>query len=174
MANEKREFLRIPTRIKGHARHLESDAEMPLYREAPSSGPGVFGADSKEGLSDSLFALLSTINAKLDMLISVQSRESLENDFPIALDVIEISGAGLRFLSNDDIAQGANVEVVLILNQFPLRLAGAIGKIIRQGDEHGRKVYALDFTKIRERDLENIVQFVFQSQRDEIRGKKWS
>jgi hypothetical protein len=174
MANEKREFLRIPTRIKGHARFLESDAEMPLYREAPTAGPGVFGADSKEGLSDSLFALLSTINAKLDMLISVQSRESLEDDFPIGIDVIEISGAGLRFLCNEELSQSANVEVVLVLNQFPLRLAGAIGKVIRQGEESGRKVYALDFTKIRERDLEGIVQFVFQSQRDEIRGKKWS
>ena len=34
-------------------------------------------------------------------------------------------------------------------------------------------VYALDFTRIRERDLEHIVQFVFQSQRDDLRGNKW-
>ena len=53
-------------------------------------------------------------------------------------------------------------------------MAGAIGRILRQDDDQdGRAVYALDFTRIRERDLESIVQFVFQSQRDDLRGKKW-
>ncbi len=174
MSEEKREFLRIPTRIKGHARLLASESELPLFREAPSAGPGLFGADSKEGLSDSLFNLLSTINAKLDMIISFQSRESLETDFPLSLDVIEISGAGLRFHCAEELSQNQMIEAVLVLNQFPLRMAGAIGRILRQVDHGGRVVYALDFTNIRERDLESIVQFVFQSQRDEIRGKKWS
>ena len=54
-----------------------------------------------------------------------------------------------------------------------MRLAGAMGRIIRREEIDGRIVYALDFTRIRERDLESIVQFVFQSQRDDLRGKKW-
>ena len=54
-----------------------------------------------------------------------------------------------------------------------MRLAGAMGRIIRCDDVDGTMVYALDFTRIRERDLESIVQFVFQSQRDDLRGKKW-
>jgi c-di-GMP-binding flagellar brake protein YcgR len=67
-----------------------------------------------------------------------------------------------------------DLEVVLMLSQFPLRMAGAIGRVIRAEPDQGRTLYALDFTRIRERDLETIVQFVFQSQRDELREKKWS
>ena len=60
-----------------------------------------------------------------------------------------------------------------MLSRFPLRMAGAMGRILRLEEQDGLLVHALDFTRIRERDLENIVQFVFQSQRDDLRGKKW-
>ncbi len=172
MSDEKRTFLRIAAHVKGHARFLESTDEPPLFREAPASGNGPITIEA-EGVSDGLLALLSTINAKLDMLISMQSRENLTDDFPIRVDATEISGAGLRFHADRELEEGAAMEVVLVLNQFPLRMAGAVGRVLRQHQSDGRTAYVMDFNRIRERDLETIVQFVFQTQRDEIRGKKW-
>jgi len=174
--NEKRTFLRIPTRIGGFARKLDTEAEQPIFREAPLhgvSGPGAFDARDAS-IPEGLYTLLSSLNAKLDMLIGMLGRDQISTDFPITLEVVEISGAGLRFFASQELALETAMEVVLMLSQFPLRMAGAIGTVLRAEPVEGKPLYALDFTRIRERDLETIVQFVFQSQRDALREKKWS
>jgi hypothetical protein len=171
---EKRSYMRIPTRLRGHLRLLPSGEEMPLYRESPPMGSTVCSVDPRDtGMSEPLAAMLCTINSKLDMLLSMQNRDLLEADFPVPMDIIEISGAGVRFSTPEALILEQPVEAVILLSRFPMRLAGAIGRIIRCDDVDGTMVYALDFTRIRERDLESIVQFVFQSQRDDLRGKKW-
>jgi hypothetical protein len=171
---EKRTYLRIPTRLHGHLRLLSDPEELALFREHPPMGTGIcLGEVRDAGMSEALYSLLCTINSKLDMLLSMQSRDQIEADFPVAMDIIEISGAGVRFACSDELPIGQPVETVVVLSRFPLRLASAIGRIIRQDSQDDQPVYALDFTRIRERDLETIVQFVFQSQRDELRVKKW-
>ena len=171
---EKRSYMRIPTRLRGHLRLLPGPEDMPLYRETPPMGSTAIILDPREtGMSEPLYAMLSTINTKLDMLLSMQNRDLLEADFPVPMDIVEISGAGVRFLSLTELPLEQPVEAVLILSRFPLRMAGAIGQLVRCEEADGAYTYAIDFTRIRERDLESIVQFVFQSQRDDLRGKKW-
>ena len=171
---EKRTYMRIPTRLRGHLRLVPVADEMPLFRETPPMGATPCALDPRDpGISEPLFSLLCTINSKLDMLIAMQNRDVLETDFPVPMDITEISGAGVRFSSNQELSLGQHVEAVIVLARFPMRLAGAMGSIIRRDETDGSVVYALDFTRIRERDLESIVQFVFQSQRDDLRGKKW-
>ena len=170
---EKRAFMRIPTRLRGYLRLLADPEEMPLFRETPPMGSNGLIDSRDPGMSEPLYALLATINAKLDMLLSMHSREQIENDFPVPMDIIEISGAGVRFTTTAPLPVEQHVEAVMVLSRFPLRMAGAIGRILRQESQETDTVYALDFTRIRERDLEHIVQFVFQSQRDDLRGNKW-
>ncbi len=171
---EKRAFMRIPTRLTGHLRLLPHPDDMQVFRETPLLGSGTCALDPREaGVSEGLYAMLCSINAKLDMLLSMQSRDQLETDFPVAMNIIDISGAGVRFTSPEPVAVDQYVEAVIVLSRFPLRMAGAVGRILRQDTIEDQPVYALDFTRIRERDLESIVQFVFQSQRDDLRGKKW-
>jgi hypothetical protein len=170
---EKRAFMRIPTRIRGHLRLLADPEEIQVFRETPPMGSGPCPSEIREGMSESLFTLLCAINDKLDMLLSMSSRDLLENDFPVPMDIIEISGAGVRFSTPGPLPLDQYVEAVIVLSRFPLRVAGAVGKLIRQDHQDDTVVHALDFTRIRERDLESIVQFVFQSQRDDLRGKKW-
>ncbi|WP_300157923.1 PilZ domain-containing protein [Solidesulfovibrio sp.] len=173
---EKRAFMRIPTRLTGRLRLLPGPDDMQVYRETPYPGSqGLCPHDAREaGMSEGLFSLLCSINTKLDMLLSMQSRDELSADFPVAVSIVEISGAGIRFTTSTELALEQYVETVIDLSRFPLRMAGAVGRIIRQEvREDGSTEYALDFTRIRERDLESIVQFVFQSQRDDLRGKKW-
>ncbi len=174
---EKRTFMRIPTRLGGRLRLLADGDELQIFRETPFFGAssGMCAHEAHEaGMSEGLYAFLCSLDAKLDMLLSMQHRDELETDFPVAIQVLEISGAGVRFTTEESLAIEQPVEAVLMLSRFPLRMAGAVGRIIRQDlREDGLTEYALDFTRIRERDLESIVQFVFQSQRDELRGKKW-
>ncbi len=61
------------------------------------------------------------------------------------------------------------MEIVAEIEQIPLRLAGAKGRV-----KAGKKdnYWVMKFEKIREHDLESIIQFVFSEQREIIRTKK--
>ena len=124
---------------------------------------------------NALAEFLGAINDKLDMIISMFSQENLLEDFPVEAEVVEISGAGMRFMSSTDIEPEQHVEIVMMLSRMPLRMAGAIGRITRvEETASDETLYGLDFTTIRDADLETVVQFVFQEQRARIREQKWN
>ena len=174
MGEEQRTYLRIPTKLHGRMRLVSSDKELQLFREAPITSTSVTAMELKSaGLNEALVNALLAIDRKLDLLIGIHTQDSLLDDFPQTIEVVEISGAGVKMTSTDPLAVGQLVEVVITMTQLPVRMAGAIGRIIRDEMLDGVRVWALDFTKIRDRDLETIVQFVFQTQRDELRVKKW-
>jgi c-di-GMP-binding flagellar brake protein YcgR len=112
--------------------------------------------------------MLSGINHKLDLILSTISQDMLVKDFPLRLEITEISGAGVLFSTNENIEIGDHLEMVLILSQFPLRLASVCGTVQRQEN----LLFAFNFIQIRENDRETIVQFVFQEQREQIRESK--
>ncbi|GFK94238.1 hypothetical protein NNJEOMEG_02080 [Fundidesulfovibrio magnetotacticus] len=176
MAEEQRTYLRIPTNLRGRLRLLSTGTELPLFREAPIANLSVSAHELKSsGLSEALVNTLMAMDRKLDLIIGIHAQDSLQADFPCPVDAVEISGAGVKVASAEPLhlKTGQHVEVVLTLTQLPVRMAGAIAQVVREEEVDGRTIWALDFTKIRDRDLETIVQFVFQTQRDELRLKKW-
>jgi len=174
MNEEKREFIRVPVNIKGYLRELAYPDEVQLFREGPASALDSIGIDlASANLSEPMLRVLASINAKLDLLLSIQGQQRLLADFPLHVDVFEISGAGARLFSAKPLTIGKDIEIVFLLMHTPLRLAGAIGSVVREEAFHDRQAWVVDFTRIRERDLEFIVQAVLQAQRDEIHGHKW-
>lgn len=174
MDEEQRTFLRIPTNLHGRMRFLSSGKELQLFREAPITSTSVSSMDLKAaGVNEALISALQAMDRKLDMLIGIHSQDSLQEDFPHLLEVVEISGAGVKIACAYPLTIGLYVEVVITMTQLPVRLAGALARVVREETFDGRQIWALDFTRIRDRDLETIVQFVFQTQRDELRVKKW-
>jgi len=174
MSEEKREFIRVPINIKAYIRELAYPDEVQLFHEGPVSALDSIGIDlASANLSEPMLRVLASINAKLDLLLSIQGQQRLLADFPVHVDVFEISGAGAKVFSPKPLTIGKDIEIVFMLMHTPLRLAGAIGTVVREEAFHGRPAWVIDFTRIRERDLEFIVQAVLQSQRDEIHGHKW-
>lgn len=175
MEEQHRSFLRIPTRLRGRMRLLANENEQQLFREAPITHVSVVAAELKNaGLGEALVNALLSIERKLDLLIGLNSQDNLQADFPHPIDVFEISGAGIKMATDRELAVGQHLEVVLVLTQLPVRMASGIAAVVRREASDGRDLWALDFTRIRDRDLESIVQFVFQAERDELREKKWT
>lgn len=171
---EQRTYLRIPANLHGRMRLVASEREMQLFREAPITSLTVSAMELKSGgMSEGLVNALMAMDRKLDMIIGLHSQDSLQGDFPYPVEITEISGAGVKLACAEPLPLGGLIEIVIVLTQLPVRMAGAIGQVIREEHIDGRQVWAVDFTKIRDRDLETIVQFVFQTQRDELRVKKW-
>lgn len=169
MEQEQRTYSRVAARLKGLACRAESADTPPRFRTAPrrdGSAPPMITAGLPEGLMDFLLEM----DAKLDQILVGQRQDQLRQDYPLDLDIQEISGAGVRFSCAEPLAEDQVLELVMVLNQYPLRLAAAVGRV--RGEEGGLRRF--EFTFIREHDLEAIVQFVFQEQREEIRNRKWA
>lgn len=169
---EKRTFSRVVTRVSAKFR----------FTDAPDALPEVFDLAPEGGVEDNVFAgsklpealtvFLKGIDAKLDAVLSMLQEDRLAADFPHELDVVEISGNGLKGKSDIAIPIGSHLEVVLVLSRLPFRTASAVGRVVRSDDDAGNAYTVLEFTRIRETDLEHIVGFVFKEERERIRESK--
>lgn len=176
MSDQKRNYSRIETVLPGRLRLLAPGEERSLYHGCPGSDlPQAQGRPKGAGLPETMLDFLETINTKLDMLLSIANQDHLQNNFPVAVDIVEISGAGLIFSADREFHLGDRVELVMFLSQVPLRIAGAIGRIDRSDEVNAKPAWVVDFTSIRESEREVIVRYVFQQQREQIReSKQWT
>ncbi|TVM35154.1 PilZ domain-containing protein [Oceanidesulfovibrio marinus] len=172
---DRRTFSRVSTRIDALIRRIESPDAPQLFHETlllPDARNIFVGSNVPKEIGEFLLAL----DAKLDTLVSMASRDRLEQDFPIPADVYEVSGNGIRFHTTHDFRPGDHVEVVLFLSRMPLRLTSAVGVVLDKRAASSRDElspqWALKFTRIREQDLEAVVQFVFQQERRTIRERR--
>ncbi|MDC0335555.1 PilZ domain-containing protein [Pseudodesulfovibrio sp.] len=171
MSEEKRTFSRVPIRLKGYARIMQSIESPPVF-----TGDTMCGESSSEDLfrnsklPDELTTFLAGMDRKIDQVLSLLNKESLENDFPIDIEIMELSAAGVKFRTKVEIETNAALEIVLLLNQLPMKMAGSKGRIL--GIEDDTKLYRFEFVDTRGSDMESIVQFVFQQQREQIRNSK--
>lgn len=172
--SDKGAFSRVSALVSCRLRRLPPGLERSLFHE---NAQGLAFSPQKLAnahLPEPLLEFLLNLDAKLDLLLSLASQRSMEQDFPLQGQVVEISAAGLSFTSPEAFKTGQKVEIVLALSHAPLRMAGALGEITRAEQVGAERRYELDFTSIRDRDREAIVQFVFQEERAKIRESKWS
>jgi|GEM_PF-583353 len=177
MAEEKRNYSRVRTSLEAWFRQLHDADAQPIFRE--NIAPADLTASLKaSGLTETASAFLQTMNSKLDAILGILSRDELLEDFPLKAEVYEIGGGGIRFQSTALFAAGEYLEAVLVLGKLPLRLASAIGRVGRDerpgtpGENGALRHWAFEFTRIREQDLDEVVRYVLQEERRQIREVK--
>lgn len=170
MSDEKRSFSRVPVRLKAHARTMQSIESTQLFTGDAICEESGRDALFNSKLPDDLANFLAQMDRKLDSILGLLNRESIKSDFPIDIEVLELSGAGIKFRTHETFPTDAPLEVVIQLSQLPLRMAGSKGRIL--GKETDTGLYRCEFVDARDSDMEAIVQFVFQQQREQIRNSK--
>ncbi|UZP68506.1 PilZ domain-containing protein [Desulfovibrio mangrovi] len=168
---EQRAYSRIRLFMKGRVRLLATESESPRFTgfslpEAPVDGKTLANAH----IPEALVSFLLDMDAKLNAVLAHLKQDRLQDDFPLWTEIYELSGAGIRCLDTGDLNVGDHVEIILFLSEFPLRVAGAMGRVLRkeQGND-GRPQCAIEFYRIHEDDLEKVVQHVFVEERRRIR-----
>ena len=114
---------------------------------------------------------LQLLNNKLDFIIEQIFLKERETP-PSRGDVIEISGSGLKFTSEELLQKGTLLMMNLILPgtfEFQLEL---ISEVLRSEDVAGGFVIAAKILEIREETRDEIIKVVLQKQRKEIRTGK--
>ncbi len=168
---EKRVFSRIRLFLRGRMRKLGSERELPRFTgfslpDSPVDRQTLANAHIPEALA----SFLLDVDAKLNAVLAHLKQDRLEDDFPLPVEIMELGGAGVRIRNEGIVQEGDRIELVLFLCEFPLRVAGAMGRVKRcETDPGGTPVCAVEFEHIRDDDLETIVQHVFVEERRRIR-----
>jgi len=121
-------------------------------------------------LPEELTTFLAEMDRKLDQVIGILSKDSVRSDFSIDIEIMEISGAGVKFRSSEQFQPNDPLEIILVLSQMPVQMAGSKGRILDKESDTG--LYRFEFVDMRGSDMETIVQFVFKQQREQIRNSK--
>ncbi len=173
-SNDKRSFARAAARVEAYLRPMRSPEAPPRYNDGlllPETSNVFVGSKLPREVTE----FLTAMDAKLNALVAMASRDRLAAEFPIHAETQEVSGGGVLVTPVEPEAfhtlrPGEPVEVVLFLSRFPLRVAGAVAEV--KPPERDDDALALEFTRIREEDLEAVIQFVFQQERRAIRERR--
>jgi len=169
-----RNFARVETALKGYLRLLPPGRFMPLFNCAQAGVQPQLSDLAQSGLPEAVMQFLRGMNEKLNTILSLLRLQSLQEDFPLAVLVHDISGAGIRFSAARDFELGQAVEVVIILGGQPQSLAGATGVVVRAEEHLGQQVWAMEFKEMRDSEREKIIQYVVAQQREQLRERRLS
>ncbi|MBN1477960.1 PilZ domain-containing protein [Candidatus Sumerlaeota bacterium] len=189
---ERRTHLRVDSSLL--FRHVElSEAEFTELSQRiisePLGGVQDTGDHDRSGTNDDSFErldlvlsnfhrMLRELSAKVDMLIAIQRGEEPEESRERSSRVINISGAGLAYESDEVPAVGTRLKMTFDLSFFPYVAIICLGEITRV-DHHpsppegtpSHLVY-VRFTHIREEDRDRIIRYVFKMQRRILRRRR--
>ncbi len=171
------QFISVPTLVKGMFRMVGDDA-LPRYcGTVRGQGSAVLHDAVALARQDTVMQFLLEMDRKLDAVLNLLQRESLEEGFPLRGYVIELSGSGLALESKVPLSTGDHMELLLLLEEYPQRIISVMGTVLGHRDdaprvESGARVYSVRYECLYEEDRELIIQFVFREERKRIRQRK--
>jgi len=127
---------------------------------------------------DPLEAFLLQLDAKLNYMIDLLSVNIQRKEYAHQALLIDISASGIHFLHSNEIKPGTPLEIGLALPAQPNSLMDVAAEVLRCDtyDKSGAGEYkyeiGLVLTDILPDDQENIIRYIFQKQREEIRHQK--
>ena len=105
----------------------------------------------------------------LPMKFALVSQKAKASDTPPMMDAVvrDLSGGGMRFVSNESLDPGDNIKCILILGREYIFV---VGNVLRRDDIGGENMpydheYRLIFAGILPDEQEKIVRYIFQEQR---------
>ena len=173
-SSHKDDYAHIDVYVSGRLRILPSPDDMPIFNGYAGENKQLTELLGKSKLPQELLLFLGSINDKLEHVIALLEERTLSDNFPIAIETLNLGGSEVQFkTANKTLKPGDKVEVVLPLSQMPLLVSGGIGVVEKKVHPVHGELWSLVFTRIREQDLENIIQFVFDQERKRIREIRW-
>jgi len=122
--------------------------------------------------------LLARIDQKLSILVGILAETSSRKSYTNHAEVVDISEFGLAFVHTMPIDKGTPIEVGLQLpmgeNTRIMDIAGTVVHV-KKSPEPGealKNIYGVEFFDIQGRDQNDIVQWIFSHQREQIRRRR--
>lgn len=173
-----RQYVAIPTLVTAMYRMVETD-ELQLCSPLFSTDGNVLRDEilSKSRLPDPAVRLLVEMDRKLDAVLGLMRRDELRKNFPHDARITLLGADVLRLECREPLAPGDHLELVMLLEEYPMNTASCIvgvEKRLPEAPVTGRNngVFAMSYSRLREADKESIIRYVFQEERRRIRQIK--
>lgn len=176
--SDRRRELRVPLPIQLWFNILESYDDYIRAPQAPSTGLEPPESVWDLGGNDELSRFLIHLDKKLDLVISLLSDSISRKDYQHKGQAVDVSESGFRLYSPINLAPGAVLEMGLALPSQPFRTMDILGEVVWEQSPNGfdsplaQKTVGVTFRDILEVDREEIVHYIFQKQREELRRRK--
>ena len=176
--SERREFLRIRCQLPFRWKPTDKDALIGLGEvQAPISETRLHLERLADEIKDkqlstallAIFERLNRLEDKVDRLMeSAQDSDMLAEDV-----IIELSGGGMRFLSQRRLRQGDIIDATLCFEQQntkrDVHLQARVLRIHPPNLGRSQPAVACQFITIHPRDREAIIRYIFRVQREMLR-----
>ncbi len=119
--------------------------------------------------------LLVSLNNKLDSLIRLLKKEKELEIEDLCLKEpthVNISGAGIRFISDQPIKKGSFLKLQICIPLFPSFVIPVLGQVIWSRKKENAHEIGVKFTAIHEDDRDALIHYIFIRQRRLIRKAK--
>jgi hypothetical protein len=116
---------------------------------------------------------MNLLNSKLDTLIRLLTLER-EGFYALPFECINIGGGGLRFLSQVKYEIGDTLEIRMILSLIHSAALYVYATVfsVSERNQDGNYDTAVQFIKMDDAIQDEIIRFVFEREREILRGKK--
>jgi c-di-GMP-binding flagellar brake protein YcgR len=174
---ERRKGLRasLPTQMLFNV--LDSPGEYIRGQDSTVKRLAAMDAEPLPQLTSASQVLLSRIDRKLSLILSIMAETSTRKNYMNQAMVQDISEFGLSFGHHSDFPIGSYLEIGLVLPYSDGRLMDIMGRVVRILDPSENltgdpQVYGFEFTDVLSSDQNEIVQWIFTKQREEIRRRR--
>jgi hypothetical protein len=167
--DERREYLRVPARLRIRERVIESD-EICALRHEIEMQPHL----QNSGIDPGLLAHLERIEFKLDRILARVDPTLRQPIAALEPRDVEISGAGIRIATTrDGPADGARLLVEFLLpdSSTPVRAIGTVRSHVEGGGPQKHSEIAIAFDVMHDADRQAIVRFVLEMERCAVRDR---
>jgi len=180
-----RQYFRIDDSLPFEYHHMSKQEY--LLEKGKQRAPHLSHGEPPEVIDDPLLQYLQAIDRKLNFIIRRLSKDegmghmpdgTSEPDIPTAHN-INVSAGGLRFSSDQPYKIGSILRVRVGLPPTPYSMFNFIGKVVRvepsTGDNCGghesKHNIAIQFIDIGEAEREEVLRYVFEAERVQIKEK---
>jgi hypothetical protein len=184
---EKRNCVRATLRADVHCRVMD---EYEAVKEEKDERPGRFAVQpiKRSGLAEeenisaaggfdpNLIDFLIQIEDKLDRILELLASREKKDENVFMGQGVDIGGGGMRMLCDTPVKPGQILKISFRIFRYPVVSLQVFGKVVRVNpvQEEGKQGYevAVEFLNLHEDYREWIINYVFQIQRESIRGKR--
>ena len=187
--DEKRDSVRAELRADVHCAMID---ECEAIKEEKDDRPGrlVVKPIRRSGLVDeenipagggfdpNLIDFLIQIEDKLDRVLELLASREKQDENVFIGQGVDIGGGGMRMLCDTAVKRGQILKISFRIFRYPVISFQVFGKVVRVSpvQKEAKQGYevAVEFLNLHEDYREWIINYVFQMQRESIRGKRKS
>jgi c-di-GMP-binding flagellar brake protein YcgR len=184
---DRREYFRIRDKLPVEYRRINAEEFSRLADTIRYSSTKVCDESQethflKEKMSrrasekDELFQYLQILEKKMDRIIDLLTRSSQDSSFQSVYVDVNISGAGIRFISDLPFKEKEYLELRFVLPVFSYPKITTLCEVIRSvpvSDGKGQGYdLAANFSVINEEDRDLLINYIFVKEREQLRIAK--